>query len=113
MMVAITAANSRSKVVAAKIIAVSGFALLLAVLIRNQLGAIVSIFAAPVVEHLLSLIIKQNSVYLPFTALDAVLTHSRPAEGFITYTHAALVVMVYLVVGWLVAWLLFVRRDAS
>jgi hypothetical protein len=31
----------------------------------------------------------------------------------ITPFHAALVFLTYLVVGWIVAWVLFLRRDAN
>jgi hypothetical protein len=86
--------------------------LLLATLIRNQVGAIVVLFLVQTVESgLLSPVLKGNSVYLPFMSLDEVL---MPAQhGTITHAHAAMVFSVYLVVGWLVAWTLFLRRDAN
>ena len=88
-------------------------ALLLAALIRNQIGAIVSLFAIPTLEQVLSLLLKHDSVYLPFIALNAVLSNPEPRIGTITYGRAAGVVTIYLVVGWIIAWVLFLRRDAN
>lgn len=86
--------------------------LLFAGLIRSQVGAIITLFIVPgTVESLLGLLLKNNVVYLPFTALQAVTEH--PERGTITYGHAALVFMGYLVFGWIVAWILFLRRDAN
>jgi ABC-type transport system involved in multi-copper enzyme maturation permease subunit len=164
IMYALTSSNSRSKVLLAKFIVISGFALvftlfiavlsptmsylgvhahghslapqtidygsllwralfngwaylsaalLLAVLIRNQIGAIVSLFIIPTFEQVLSLLLKGNSVYLPFISLNSVLVHPDPKQGMITYAHAALVFALYLAVGWIIAWVLFLRRDAN
>ena len=88
-------------------------ALILGALIRNQIGAIVSVFIIPTFEQVLSLLFKHNSVYLPFTSVNAVLAKPEPRLGVITYSHAALVFLVYLVIGWIVAWTLFLRRDAN
>jgi len=88
--------------------------LVLAVLIRNQIGTIVTIFIAPAtVEALLSLILKNNTVYLPFSSLSTVIGQGMDYHNNITPFHAALVFMTYLVVGWIVAWILFLRRDAN
>jgi ABC-type transport system involved in multi-copper enzyme maturation permease subunit len=91
--------------------------LLIALLIRNQIGSIIVLFIAPgTVEALLGLLLKQNTVYLPFTALSVVLgegMHSSFVNASATSpAKAAGVFMIYLVVGWIVAWVLFLRRDA-
>jgi ABC-type transport system involved in multi-copper enzyme maturation permease subunit len=84
--------------------------LLLVSFARNQLFAIVALFIAPsTVELLLGLLLKKNQIYLPFTALGAVL-NDHPG---ITHAKAAVVFLAYMVIGWLIAWLLFVRRDAN
>ncbi|MDB5175668.1 MAG: hypothetical protein JWM81_526 [Candidatus Saccharibacteria bacterium] len=84
--------------------------LLIATLVRNQIAAVVSLFIIPsTVEGLLSLLLRDNTIYLPFNALNAVLTKSP----HISYGHAALTVTVYLFFGWLIAWILFLRRDAN
>jgi ABC-2 type transport system permease protein len=88
-------------------------ALILAALIRNQIGAIVSLFVIPTVEQLLSLLFKHASVYLPFIALNAVTQQPSPEQGTISHDRAAVVFGIYLIVGWLVAWILFLRRDAN
>lgn len=90
--------------------------LLLAVLIRSQIGAIVTLFLIPgLVEQFLAQLLKHSAVYLPFTARDQVLSTGGAATGggSLTPTKAAFVFMCYLVVGWIVAWILFVRRDAA
>jgi ABC-2 type transport system permease protein len=89
--------------------------LLIAALIRNQIGAIVTLFIAPdTVEGVLSLLLKKNTVYLPFSSLHTVIGQGMGTYiNSITPTHAAMVFMGYLVGGWLIAWILFLRRDAN
>ncbi|MGH7156686.1 MAG: ABC transporter permease [Candidatus Saccharimonadales bacterium] len=88
--------------------------LLLAVLLRNQVASIVGLFVIHgVVEQLLSLLLKHNTVYLPFTSLEQVIGNSDPRIGSISPARGALVFTVYVVVGWAVAWYLFLHRDAT
>ncbi|HUC90315.1 MAG TPA: ABC transporter permease [Patescibacteria group bacterium] len=83
--------------------------LLLSVLLRNQVAAIAALFLIPsTIEPLLGMILKHDIVYLPFSSINAVTT-----KGAISYAHAAMVFGLYLVVGWVVAWVLFLRRDAT
>lgn len=85
------------------------FAFIMAQLIRNQVGALVTAFAFPgVVNQLLSLVFRGNSKYLPYFAVDNVL-HG----GDLSYAKAAGVVALYVIVGVLVAWYLFSKRDAN
>jgi ABC-2 type transport system permease protein len=89
--------------------------LLFGLLIRNQIGSIVVLFIAPdTVEGILSLLLKHNAVYLPFTALSMVIGQPMQTSlaKVISQGRAALVFTAYLVVGWVVAWILFNRRDA-
>jgi ABC-2 type transport system permease protein len=90
--------------------------LLFGVLIRNQIGSIIVLFIAPsTVEALLSLLLKHNAVYLPFTALSYVIgqpTHTI-SNATLSPGKAALTFSGYLVVAWIVAWILFLRRDAT
>lgn len=96
-------------------------ALLFAALLRNQVAAVAVLLIAPnTVEALLSLFLKQHTVFLPFTALNQVivgpsqLEFSAPsATGTLPPIKGALVFLAYLVAGWLVTWYLFVRRDAN
>lgn len=85
-------------------------ALLIGFLIRNQIGAIMTLFLFPsTIESLLTLLLKDNVSYLPFSALGSVMTQS----DVLSYGKAALVFSIYLVVGWLIAWILFLKRDSN
>jgi len=91
------------------------FGLLFATLFRNQVASIIVLFVAPgIVETLAGLILKKDSIYLPFSALGRVLQagmHVSP-DGLSTMK-AATLVLVYLAVGWTIAAILFLRRDAN
>jgi ABC-2 type transport system permease protein len=160
IMYTLTSANSRSKVLLAKVLVLMGFSLLLVVvasgfaalmawlgasmkpialapqvfnfwdtawrilfsveawamlgllfgfLFRHVVGAIVALFLLPsTVEGLLSLILKDNIRYLPYTALEQV-----HGGSLLSPTKGALVFSAWLVGGWLVAWFLFLKRDAN
>ncbi len=169
----LTASNSRSKVLASKILAIIGFVLgysiiltaygigmiylglafshntlphqeisyltyfgkvlfhsegealvglLLGVLIRNQVGSFASLFILPgPVEGLLSLILRHDSVYLPFMALDQVIQSpslsppgvNEASTGYLSPAKGALVFLAYLTAVWIVGWYSFLRRDAT
>ena len=91
--------------------------LLIASLVRNQIAAVVTLMLFPgVIEQLLSLLLKGKSIYLPFTSLNEVVGNhqlSSDIHHYLTPTHAAETFLVWLVVGWIVSVVLFVRRDAS
>jgi len=89
--------------------------LLIATLIRNQIGAIVALFIAPTtIEGILSLLLKRNTVYLPFSALHTVIGQGMDTyRNAITPLHAAMVFSAYLLGGGIIAWILFLKRDAN
>lgn len=89
--------------------------LLVAALVRSQVAAIAALFVIPsVVESLLTLLLKKNAVYLPFSALGQVIDKSGAlGGGALSPGKAALVFTGYLIVGWAIAWILFLKRDAS
>jgi len=101
------------------------FALLLAALVRNLVGALVILLVVPnTIEGLLSLVLKKHSVYMPFTALQQVvqppvIAGSVPAHpetaatGVLTAPKGAIVFLCYLIAGWIITWYLFLRRDAN
>jgi len=91
----------------------SMLAMIFAFIIRAQVGAIVAVFLVPsTVESLLGLLLKNNVVYLPFSSLASVTTAvTQPAV--ISYGKAALVASAWIIGGWIVAWILFLRRDAN
>jgi ABC-type transport system involved in multi-copper enzyme maturation permease subunit len=91
--------------------------LLLAVLLRSQVASIATLLLIPtLVEQLLGgLLLKHNAVYMPFSALSQVLNGSSPGATSSTMSSvkAAGVYCIYLIVGWVVAWILFLKRDAG
>src|SRR5262249_15673453 len=91
------------------------FGLLFAALIRQQVGTIAGFFLLPgTVETIAGIFLKDNRVSLPFTALQQVAMLNRVGTTVpLSPSHAALLVLGYLAVGWAVAWILFVRRDAN
>jgi ABC-2 type transport system permease protein len=89
--------------------------LLIATIVRQQVGAIATFFIIPVaVEPLIALLLKTNQVYLPFIALQQV-THLEGSgmSHLLSHSKAALVTVIYIGVGWIVAWYLFLKRDAN
>jgi ABC-2 type transport system permease protein len=87
--------------------------LLLASLIRQQVGAIAAFFAIPIfIEQLAGLALKDNRIYLPFTALGQV-TISEGVKNALSPGKAAVVFSIYLIIGWAIAAVLFLRRDAN
>jgi ABC-2 type transport system permease protein len=99
--------------------AYSMFGLIIAAIVRNQVGAIVFIFLLPgMIETLISLLLKDNAAYLPFRALGATLQEIPPEAAAIvgknlTQSAAIWVTLGYIVAGWIVAWILFHKRDAQ
>ena len=89
------------------------YAFILAIALRNQVGAIVTFLLVPLIgENILTLWVKGNSKYLPFTALQSV---AAPTDlGNHTNSIFQLkVVLVYVVVGLIISAVLFNRRDAN
>lgn len=86
------------------------FGYIIALLLRSQVAAIATFLVVPsTVEQLLTLLLKDNIKYLPFTALGNVSSLSpSPALSV-----SLLVVGAYTAVFGLLAWILFVRRDAN
>jgi len=82
--------------------------LLFAFLFRHLVGAIAALFILPTVEALVGGLLNDNAKFLPMTSLEQVHTHSLWSSG-----EAALLFTGYMAVAWLVAWLLFLRRDAN
>ncbi len=97
-------------------------AMLFAVLLRNQVAALAVLFIVPnTVEGLLSLLLKDKTVYLPFSALSQVIAPPTipgaiarhiNETGSLSPVHGALLFLGYIVGAWIVAWILFVKRDA-
>jgi ABC-type transport system involved in multi-copper enzyme maturation permease subunit len=85
--------------------------LILAILIRNQIGTIVVyLFMPGTIEMLASLVLKDKAAYLPFTALTNIVA-DKPVH--LSYAASAFVVLSWVVGGWIIGWILFLRRDAN
>jgi hypothetical protein len=92
---------------------VAMFASIFAMLARVQVAAIAAIFLIPgTIEPLLGLLLKQNQVYLPYSSLNIVLNTGSGSTP-ISLTTAVLVSLGYIIGGWVIAWALFLRRDAN
>ena len=87
------------------------FGFVIAALLRSLVGAIVVFLMLPTLaEQLLTLLLKDNIKYLPFTALGNVASTS---PGGLNATQSLWVVIGYVVGAGLLAYILFLRRDAN
>lgn len=86
------------------------YAVILSVFIRHQVGAIIAYFIIPsTVEPLVGIVLKDNSMYLPYTLL----AHVTNIEGPIANSRAALIVLGYIVGASILAFFAFKKRDAN
>lgn len=100
--------------------AMSMYGLLLAAVIRQQVGTIVAYFLIQMLgEGIIGIFLKDNQAYLPFRALSQVLQPVVQEKGeevhriILSQNGAVLLVCGYIVVGWIIAWALYLRRDAN
>jgi ABC-2 type transport system permease protein len=94
------------------------YGFVLAVLLRNQVGAIVTFLMFPLIgENLLTLLLKHAAKYLPFTALQAVVLGVEQPSGIggnhTSILQATTTTLVYVVIGLIVGSMLFIKRDAN
>lgn len=85
-------------------------ALIITTLIRNLVGSIVALFVIPTLEQLSGLLLKNNIGYLPFTALDSITMQN---DNSFSVNKSAIIFAVYLAIFAIVAWVVFLRRDAN
>jgi ABC-2 type transport system permease protein len=91
----------------------SMLAAVIAFIVRNQVGAIATLLILPTtIENLLGLWLHNNSVYLPFSLILNVLLSDAPTAN-LSYPHAALIALAWIIGGGIVSWVLFLRRDAN
>ena len=87
--------------------------LLFGILFRSLVFSIVFYFILPTtIEPLLQNVVKINANYLPSTAQNQILAMQHE-PGVYSPLASAGVVVLYLLVGWIVASVLFVKRDAN
>jgi ABC-type transport system involved in multi-copper enzyme maturation permease subunit len=92
----------------------AAIALIITLLLRNQVAAIVFLFLYPgTVEQLIGLWLKPDKGYLPFMSLAGVIGGNGTDTKFLSPAHSALVFLAYLVSLLVVAWTMFVKRDAN
>jgi ABC-type transport system involved in multi-copper enzyme maturation permease subunit len=83
-----------------------------ALAIRSQVGAIAGVFIwSSTVENLLSLWLHNNSAYLPFSSINA-LSNPTPLS-YMSFARAGLVATGWVILGLIVTWVLFLKRDAN
>lgn len=89
-------------------------------LLRNQVAGIVSIFLLPTVDAILAGILSSQNIlpakWLPYSALTQfsnIVNMDFGSRTPISVTHAGLVFASYLAGAWVLAWYLFLKRDAS
>jgi ABC-type transport system involved in multi-copper enzyme maturation permease subunit len=91
--------------------AMYAFALLL--IIRNQVGAIVTFLLVPLIgENILMGLFKHIGKDLPFTAVQAV-AEPHNLGNATTSGREMVVVLIYVAVGLLISTILFTKRDAN
>lgn len=89
------------------------YAFILILILRNQVGSIVTFLLIPLIgENIISHIFTNSGQYMPFTMLQAVAVPQRLGNNTTT-AHAAIVSLVYVGVGLLVSIVLFLKRDAN
>jgi len=88
------------------------YAFIIAILIRSLIGAVAVVLLLPsTIEGLLMLLLKDNVKYLPYTSLGN-LTSDTPAHGA-SYLFSLAVIGAYAFGGGLIAYILFLKRDAN
>jgi ABC-type transport system involved in multi-copper enzyme maturation permease subunit len=89
------------------------YAFTLAVIMRNQVGSIVTFLLIPLLgENIISHIFTQTANYLPFAMLQAVVDPTG-LGNHTTEHHAVEVSLVYVAIGLIVSSVLFLKRDAN
>lgn len=87
--------------------------IILAIVTRNVVGAIATLLiVSTTLEPLLGVLLKDNAKYLPITVLDSTVG-AAISQNVLSPGKAILFSTLYLSIGAFVAWLLFMRRDAS
>jgi ABC-type transport system involved in multi-copper enzyme maturation permease subunit len=89
------------------------YALILMLVLRNQVGAIVTFLMVPLIgENILMQLFKHIGPNLPFTALQSV-AQPHGLGNNVSSGHEALIVLAYVVGGMIIGAVLFMRRDAN
>lgn len=94
----------------ATFIGYAAFAFIAGVLLRNLIASVAVMLLLPsTVEGLLSLLLKSNVKYLPFTALSNISIMGAKPDPVVSLG----IVGAYIAVLGFIAWIMFVRRDAN
>jgi ABC-type transport system involved in multi-copper enzyme maturation permease subunit len=95
--------------------------LLIPTLIRNMQASVAVLFVVPnTLEQLLGLVIKDPEKWLPFMSLAQVIEppilpgpKGHVQSNPVSPEHGAVIFLIYLIIGWVIGWYLFIRRDSS
>lgn len=86
----------------------------LTLIVRNLIGAIVIMLVYPTtVEPLAGLLLKGKGAYLPVSTFDHVIGVALQPNGVLTPNRATLLSLLYISLLGVVAWILFIKRDAN
>lgn len=92
--------------------AFSMLGLIVVALLRNLVASVVLLLLLPTtLESILTLLLKENAKYLPFTATLSVVNTDPTLTAKPLFS--ATVATAYIIVAGAIAWLLFLRRDAN
>ena len=93
------------------------YAFIITAIVRSQVGAIVTFLLVPLIgEHIIMAIFSSSYKYLPFNNLQAVVNSDLlrgEATSKISTAHSVATAGIYIVVGLVVSFILFARRDAN
>ncbi len=92
----------------------SVYAYALMLVLRNQIGTIVTFLLVPLIgENILIQIFKHIGPNLPFTALQATASTTSLDGSHTTTAHSVIVVLIYATVSLTIGAVLFLKRDAN
>jgi ABC-2 type transport system permease protein len=95
------------------------FAVLVPTIVRNMQASVAILLIVPnTLEALISIAVKQPEKWLPFRALAQVTARPLVIKGGtgnygVSPARGAVTFLVYLTIGWIITWYLFLRRDAA
>lgn len=84
------------------------FGVILVMIIRKQVTSLILVFVASFINSIAALQLHANQKYLPLTALNNIISVKPSA---LLGSSSLYIVLGYLLIGLLISWILFVKRD--